>query len=176
MLMDHRTMKISSPSSIARLGCAALLAALVALAACSGVAGNAEAPAPKGDTPAPTAPAMPVKLAAPVKPAAPVSSTLRQQIVAEIGNASCGTSAQCRTLPVGSRACGGPEGYLAYSTKTGDAAKMQRMAAQESAARKEQDRQTGGMSTCQMMMDPGATCQAGRCTSGNASGGELPTR
>ena len=165
-------MKTPTLTFFARLGCGALLATL---AACSGVAGNPETPAAEVQA---SAPATPVKVAmpAPVKAATAVSSTLRQQLVAEIGNAACDTSAQCRTLAVGHRACGGPESYLAYSTKTGDAAKMQRIAAQDTAARKQQDTQSGGMSTCQMVMDPGATCQAGRCVSGNATDAALPTR
>ena len=148
-------MKTLTLTLFARLGCAALLAAS---AACSGVAGNSETPV----------------VAA--KVSAPASSTLRQQMMAEIGNAACDSTAQCRSLPVGHRACGGPEAYLAYSTKTGDAGKLQRLAADEMAARKEQYARSGAISTCQMLMDPGAVCQAGRCVSGNANGGVLPTR
>lgn len=144
--------------------CAAAL--IMATAACSGVAGN---------EPAPAAPVV-KKTPAPVSAAAPAGQTLMQQIKAEIGSAACDTSAQCRSLPVGSRACGGPESYLPYSTKVSDAAKLQRLASQDSAARKEQDTRAGMVSTCQMIMDPGATCSAGRCVAASGSSGALPTQ
>jgi hypothetical protein len=99
-----------------------------------------------------------------------------QQIQAEIGDASCDTNQQCRTLPVGHRACGGPESFLAYSTERGDSAKLLRLAAQHTAARKEQNEGSGMISTCQAITDPGATCSAGRCVAGNAGGGALPTQ
>lgn len=95
------------------------------------------------------------------------------QIKAEIGDAGCDTSSQCKTVPVGSKPCGGPEGYLAYSTKRGDSARIVRLAAEHAAARKGQDERSGMISNCMMMMDPGATCSAGRCVTGK---GDLPSR
>ena len=46
------------------------------------------------------------------------------RLKAAIGNAACTDSGQCRTVPVGARACGGPEGYLAYSTAGGQEAAL----------------------------------------------------
>ena len=147
-----------------RLGCALLLTASTA---CSGVASTPNAPA--SVAPAAGAPA-------PVSAAAPAAGTLRQQMTAAIGNAACDTSAQCRSLPLGHRPCGGPEAFAAYSTKSGNAANIVRLAAEESAARKEQNERSGVMSTCQAMLDPGAVCEAGRCISGNANSAGLSTR
>lgn len=159
---DHSTMKTLT-SNFSRLCAVALI---TASAACSGVAGNEAAPAKSAPTPART----------PLAAAAPAAAGLMQQIKAEIGDAVCDNSQQCRTLPVGHRACGGPDGYLPYSTKRSDAAKLARLAAQDSAARKEQDTRSGMISTCQVMLDPGATCSAGRCVAASGDRGPLPTQ
>ncbi|QYF94675.1 hypothetical protein KY495_05620 [Massilia sp. PAMC28688] len=145
-------MKISLPL-IARL-CGAMVLASASVA-CSGVSGNGEAPAT-------AAPAAAAPAPAPVVAAAP-AGTARSRLMAEIGDAACDTAQQCKTVPVGSKACGGPEGYLAYSTKRSDSAKVARLAAEDAAQRKEQDQRSGMISNCMMLMDPGATCSAGRC-------------
>lgn len=156
-------MKTTTSPTLLRLLGAAILA--TATTACSGVA--ATAPATPAATPTP-APAPVVATAAAVAPAAPAS--LLQQLQAEIGDAACDSSTQCKTIAVGHKACGGPESYLAYSTKNGDAAKVARLAADYSAERKNQNTKSGMMSTCSVVLDPGATCNAGRCvTGGNAN-------
>ena len=162
-------MKTLTSFLIARLACAAVLSVT---AACSG-AGNAPATAPV-PTPAPApAPApnpipVPVASTPPLKAAAkPAAGNLLQQIKAEIGDAACDTSQQCKSLPVGSRACGGPETYLPWSTKRSNGEKLTRLADQHSNQRKEQDTKAGMISTCQMISDPGATCNAGRCVPSN---------
>lgn len=155
-------------TQLSRLCAAALI---TACAACSGVAGN-DAAAPEKSTPAPVA----APVATPVAAKAPAAQSLMQQIKAEIGDAACDSSQQCRTLPVGQRACGGPEAFLPYSTKRSDAAKLVRMASEDSAARKEQNTRSGMISTCQAILDPGATCSAGRCVAASGSHGPLPTQ
>lgn len=142
-------MKTTFPPSLLRLLGAAFLA--TASAACSGVPGSAPS-TPAAATPAPVAAAAP--------------AGLMQQLKAEIGIAACDTSAQCKTIAVGHKACGGPEGYLAYSTKTGDAARVAKLAADYNTERKNQTAKSGMMSTCSVVLDPGATCSAGRCVTG----------
>jgi hypothetical protein len=151
-------MKTIHPPFLLRLLSAAFLA--TASAACSGVPGSAPA------TPAPAAAPAPVvaAAAAAATPAAPAG--LMQQLQAEIGSAACDTNAQCKTVAIGHKACGGPEGYLAYSIKSGDGAKVARLAADYSAQRKSQNAKSGMMSTCSVALDPGATCSAGRCVPG----------
>ncbi|MEJ7806778.1 MAG: hypothetical protein WKG03_12770 [Telluria sp.] len=135
--------------------CGALLLA-AAGSACSGV--NNSAPA------TPPAPPPAVKAAAP----APATNLL-QQLRAEIGSAACDSAKQCKSVAVGHKACGGPESYLAWSTKSSDAARVQQLADAYRDQRKAQDAASGMMSTCSMVMDPGATCNAGRCVSGGAN-------
>lgn len=134
--------------SLARLFGALFLAA--ASSACSGVNNAGSAPA-----------AVPLAAAAPA--AAPAAGTLMTQINAEIGAASCDAAAQCKTLAVGAKACGGPEGYLAYSTKISNGARLAELAARDAQARKKADARAGMVSTCSIVSDPGATCDAGRC-------------
>ncbi len=131
-------MKKLSLSPSLRLMCGALL--IGASAACSGVP-----PAPPATAPA-------------------ASGDLSTQITQAIGDAACDNASQCRTLAVGHKACGGPEGYLAWSSKRSDGARLASLAARQAAERKAADARDGMMSTCSVVIDPGATCKAGRCT------------
>jgi hypothetical protein len=88
---------------------------------------------------------------------------LRQQIEAEIGTPACASAAQCHTIAIGRKACGGPESYLAWSSTTSDGATLARLA-EAYAAERERDNVASGMaSNCMLVTDPGATCSAGRC-------------
>lgn len=131
-------MKTPKPSSLLRLCIAAAM--IAAGTACS-------------ETP-PSAP--------PVKSADP-SASLGEQITLAIGDAACDNAQQCRTLPVGAKACGGPAGYLAWSTKRGNGELLARLAAQQAAEERKKNEKSGMMSTCSIELDPGATCSAGRC-------------
>lgn len=160
-------------SPLTRLSAAILI---VATSACSGVAGNDTGSEGK-PVRAPVLASVPAPAPAPrpVAAATPAAGNLMAQIKAEIGNAACDSSQQCRSLPVGQRACGGPEAYLPYSTKVSDAAKLQRLAAQQSAEQRDQNTRSGMISTCQAIMDPGATCSAGKCVSAKNDQLPLPT-
>ena len=106
---------------------------------------------------------------------APVTkSTLMQQLQAEIGDAACDSADQCKTVAVGHKACGGPERYLAWSTKRSDGAKIGQLATALAAERRGQNLRDGIISTCSMVIDPGATCSAGHCvTSAPGPGGAV---
>ncbi|TFW13962.1 hypothetical protein E4L96_18930 [Massilia arenosa] len=77
---------------------------------------------------------------------------------------TCTADADCRTLPVGARACGGPEAYLPYSTKGTDVPALQALADQLAAERRAEIARTGEQGTCMFKPDPGAECRAQRCT------------
>ena len=165
-----KTFSRSHPlSRLARLCAAAVLAS--ASVACGGAGADRSPPAPiSAPAPAPVA----VNAPAPVQASGPSSGAIMDKLKAEIGEAACDTAAQCKTVAVGSKACGGPEGYLAYSTKNGNGAKITQMAAEDAAARKASNERSGMVSNCMMAMDPGAVCTAGRCVTG--SGSDLPVR
>jgi hypothetical protein len=66
-------------------------------------------------------------------------------------------------MPVGHKSCGGPESYVAYSTKSGDEARLLALGTQYAAARKAAHQDSGMVSNCMLERDPGATCAANRC-------------
>lgn len=128
---------------ILRLACAALLP--LAGAACGGV---------------------------PIKEAPSVDTGAAwRQLQAEIGAARCDVASQCKTLAVGDKACGGPERYVAFSSTASDPGRLARLAAQYADASRRDNERAGLMSTCNIVSDPGATCQAGRCVPQPASSG-----
>ncbi|RSZ56905.1 hypothetical protein HF313_05465 [Massilia atriviolacea] len=145
-------MKTPAPTSFLRLCIAAAL--IAAGTACSEPSGNAAtaAPAP-ASAPAAPAPAAPAQRAA----------SLGERITAEIGDAACDNASQCRTLPVGSKPCGGPAGFLPWSAKRSNGELLARLAADQAAEEKKQNEKSGMMSTCSVEQDPGATCTAGKC-------------
>ncbi len=98
----------------------------------------------------------------PVAAGGPAGS-LGERITADIGDAACDDASQCRTLPVGAKACGGPAGFLPWSTKRSNGELLARLAAEQAAEERKQNEQGGMMSNCMMEQDPGATCTAGKC-------------
>lgn len=90
---------------------------------------------------------------------------LLRKIEAGIGKASCREDSHCRSLPLGARACGGPETYRAYSLLYGDAATLQQLARDHALARRAQIKDSGRVGICQVLADPGAHCdhQQQRC-------------
>ena len=112
--------------------------------------------------PVPTAPTN-APAAAPAQAPAPKQDDLLAQIRALIGNASCTDGSQCRTLPIGARACGGPEGYLAYSTSSAPEAELKALAERHKQERADFHAKSGALSNCRYMPDPGAVCVAGTC-------------
>ena len=130
------------------------LAICVTYAACSGAPSSAPAPS---------------RAAAPV-----MKSTQMQQIQTEIGDAACDSADQCKTVAIGHKACGGPETYLAWSSKRSDGAKIGQLAAALEAERRSQTLRSGMISTCSVVVDPGAACSAGRCITGQQGNALAP--
>jgi hypothetical protein len=106
-----------------------------------------------------------------------------EALQALIGDAACRDDAQCRTLPVGSLACGGPASYMPWSTLRSNEAALNAAAAP--LAQRRPGSAPGEMSICRMLPDPGARCVTapgsalGTCRlreRSDGSGGALPTR
>jgi hypothetical protein len=95
--------------------------------------------------------------------AQPPTEQLWKKIQAANSDLACDNSSQCHSLGVGSKACGGPENYIAWSSKNSDGAQLKALVEQHSAARRADDKRLGMMSTCSIVSDPGATCRAGTC-------------
>jgi hypothetical protein len=85
------------------------------------------------------------------------------RIRALAANATCTEDSQCHSLALGTRPCGGPEGYLAWSSAQTRPADIQALGEQYKAERSAANAASGAMSTCQFLPDPGAQCRAGTC-------------
>ena len=88
------------------------------------------------------------------------SAAASASVAALIGDAACDSDSQCRTIGVGAKACGGPQAYLAWSSKRSDGAALQQAAAREASAARAAAEASGIMSNCAMVRDPGAYCAA----------------
>jgi hypothetical protein len=82
-----------------------------------------------------------------------------QNIRALIGDAACDDDAQCRTIAVGTKACGGPEYYLAWSTKRTDPIAL--INAANGTVVPHGARHSQLRSNCMVVTDPGAFCAPG---------------
>lgn len=91
------------------------------------------------------------------------------RIRALVGDASCTHSGQCRTLPIGAMACGGPEDYLPYSESRTDEKALRALGEKHKAERLAENKASGLMSICRYLPDPGAVCTSGRCQLGASS-------
>lgn len=103
-------------------------------------------------------------------PAGP--DTQVEKIRALIGDAACDSDAQCRTIPIGAKACGGPEAYLAWSTKRTDATALREAAAGHGTLPPPARLRPGMRSDCMLVTDPGAYC----APSGSPGTGAAPNR
>ena len=92
------------------------------------------------------------------------------RIRAMVGTPACSSDAQCHTLAIGHRACGGPESYLAWSSASTPQAELQALGERYQQERRAADAASGMMSTCRFMPDPGAVCRAGTCQLGEGGG------
>ena len=133
-----------------------LLLLLVSCAACTSQAQGPVRAQVKGETSISTAPAD--------TPANTLADIRRQ-----IGTPTCSDNAQCRTLPVGAMACGGPQEYLPYSTQKSDARALRALSERSYTETKAALTASGMVSTCMLKADPGAVCVAGTCQLGTGS-------
>lgn len=125
------------------------------LAACQSPATPVAAPAP---------PASPTGAAPAPPPKAGQSAALLVQLRSLTADNACSSDSDCHTVAVGARACGGPEAYLAYSTAGGARTEaVQALAAELSRARAAELASRGAASTCNIVIDPGASCVARIC-------------
>jgi hypothetical protein len=88
---------------------------------------------------------------------------LEDQAKALVKPEGCSSGAQCRSAPVGSRACGGPRYYLVYCAQTTDSAALFRKLDAVAAAEREFNTRYKIMSTCEFRMPPNATLSGGSC-------------
>jgi hypothetical protein len=75
----------------------------------------------------------------------------------------CSTVSQCRTAPVGNRACGGPRYYIAYCSTSTDSVTLFRKLAEVAAAEDAYNRKYQIVSTCEYRMPGEITLSGGEC-------------
>ena len=92
------------------------------------------------------------------------SADILAAIQAALGDAACDRPQQCHSMAIGAKPCGGPDGYLAWSSKRTDEQTLRPLVARHALARKQENLRSDMLSTCVFEVDPGVTCQAARCT------------
>jgi len=131
---------------------------LLSLLACAACTTRADAPATPAAQPAPPLATAP----------APAQSDTLAQIKSLIGKAECSSDSQCQILPIGARPCGGPAGYLAWSTAKTPASDVQALADRYRAEQQERNTRSGMLSDCRAIAPPAVSCRAGSCQLGDA--------
>lgn len=89
---------------------------------------------------------------------------LEKQAKSLVRAGGCTSVDQCRTAPVGSRACGGPRYYLVYCARTTDSAALSRKLDDVAAAERAFNTRYNVMSTCEFRMPPSVGVTGGMCT------------
>jgi hypothetical protein len=90
---------------------------------------------------------------------------LEDQAKALVKATGCSSVSQCRSAPVGSRACGGPRYYLVYCSLTTDSVALFKKLDAVTNAERAYNQRYNIASTCEFRMPPtvalsGASCQA----------------
>lgn len=88
---------------------------------------------------------------------------LEDQAKAIAKTSGCSSSAQCRSAPVGNRACGGPRYYIAYCAATTDSASLFAKLKQVSDAESTYNRKYNLTSTCEFRIPPEVGLAGGAC-------------
>lgn len=111
---------------------------------------------------------IPVTQAAPPAPAPARDDTLAR-IRTLVGTPACTSDAQCHTLPLGAKSCGGPSGYLAWSSAQTSEAELRALGDSYKEEQRAANAASGMMSTCSFVPDPGAVCKTGICQLGSGA-------
>jgi hypothetical protein len=81
----------------------------------------------------------------------------------------CASADQCAVLPIGARACGGPEDYVVYCPRTTDVAALERKASELDSAEKAFNAKYHIVSTCILKEPPRVTRAGGSCRAAPAT-------
>ena len=89
---------------------------------------------------------------------------LRDEIKAEIGTPAAEERAQCRTMALGVKPCGGPWTYLVYSTAVSDEAKLRKLVDEFNELDRKRNEEDGLISDCSVVSEPKVTLADGVCS------------
>lgn len=99
-------------------------------------------------------------------PAAPPGDTLAR-LRTLVADPACTDDSQCRTVPLGHTPCGGPEGYLPWSSVRAAADEVRALGERYRLERQAANSAAGRVGACRFSPDPGALCRAGTCQLGS---------
>jgi hypothetical protein len=88
----------------------------------------------------------------------PAAASAGATVETLVGDAACDSDAQCRTIGVGAKACGGPQRFIAWSTSRTDGDALRIAAEREAKLERAKAQASGLMSNCAVVQDPGAYC------------------
>jgi hypothetical protein len=88
---------------------------------------------------------------------------IENQAKALVKTDGCSSAGECRTAPVGSKACGGPRYYLVYCSRTTDSAALFRKLEAVTAAEREYNTRYKIVSTCEFRLPPQLALSGGSC-------------
>jgi hypothetical protein len=89
--------------------------------------------------------------------------SIEDQAKALVKTDGCASVGECKTAPVGSRACGGPRYYLVYCSASTDSAALYRKLDAVAAAEREYNVKYQIASTCEFRMPPQVALTGGSC-------------
>jgi hypothetical protein len=90
-------------------------------------------------------------------------AALRSEILAMIGGAPCANVVHCRLLALGSRPCGGPDEYLAYSSHTANRPVLENKALEYTLIQEDIQRAKSVAGVCVVLPEPRLACVDRRC-------------
>ncbi|NND70997.1 MAG: hypothetical protein HKN43_05410 [Rhodothermales bacterium] len=93
-------------------------------------------------------------------------AALEAEILAMIGTAEASDIAFCREIAFGSKPCGGPWKYLAYSTAVTDSIALADKVDRYNRWENDLNQRDGAISDCQFVTPPGVEIESGRCQLG----------
>lgn len=138
---------------------------LLLLAACAASGCGAQSGTQLAASPVPVASAAAQAAPAP----APAKGDTLTRIRALVGTPACSSDAQCHTLALGAKACGGPSGYLAWSSAKTSEAELRALGDTLKEEQRSANAASGMMSNCSFVPDPGAICKTGICQLGSGA-------
>ena len=90
-------------------------------------------------------------------------ATLRKEIQRLAGDGRCNNVVHCRALPLGKRACGGPDEYIVFSSMTGKADLLEAKAFEYTFLQEELLRGKPETGSCEIILEPKLNCIQQRC-------------
>ncbi|MCO7225374.1 hypothetical protein [Pleionea sp. CnH1-48] len=81
------------------------------------------------------------------------------------GNKSCQTNAECKSIGLGARPCGGPDKYLIYSQTATDVDALKEVVARYNKRKRQGNEKSGAVGICVVAPKPLTECIQNRCQS-----------